>query len=391
MFQRRVIIIVLDGVGCGELPDADRFHDCGSNTIVNLATAIGGITLSNLARLGLGNIISIAGVPPAERPLASFGKMGERSLGKDSTIGHWEIAGVITDQPFPVFPDGFPWDLIQRFEEQIGRKVLGNIPASGTEIINRLGEEHLRTGSPIVYTSADSVFQVAAHVDIIPVPELYRICTTARRLLDGPYRVARVIARPFAGKPNSFYRTPERKDFSCPPPQPTLLDNIKSAGLAVIGIGKIDDLFAGQGLTETHHTVKNDDCLTILKEVLDKPKPGLVFTNLVQFDMDWGHRNDLHSFARGLMEFDYALTDILNRLQSDDLLFITADHGCDPTTPSTDHSREYVPLLVYGKLVKPGIDLGTRESFADLGTTAAEYLGVKPTPAGVSFWGVIAR
>ncbi len=390
MFRPRVVIIVLDGVGCGELPDADRFHDCGSNTLGNLATAIGGITLPNLARLGLGNIVSIPGVPPAERPLASFGKMAERSFGKDSTTGHWEIAGVITEQPFPVFPDGFPRDLIQRFEEEIGRKVLGNIPASGTEIINRLGEEHLRTGAPIVYTSADSVFQVAAHIDVIPVPELYRICEVARRLLDGPYRVARVIARPFAGKPGSFYRTPERRDFSCPPPQPTLLDSVKSAGLAVIGIGKVDDLFAGQGLTETYHTVKNEECLTILNEVLDKSEPGLVFTNLVQFDMDWGHRNDSYSFARGLIEFDRALADILNRLKPDDLLFITADHGCDPTTPSTDHSREYVPLLVYGRMAKPGIDLGTRESFADLGATAAEYLGVKPTPAGVSFWRLIA-
>jgi phosphopentomutase len=387
----RVIILVLDGVGCGELPDAARFNDCGSNTLVNLANAIGGLHLPNLTRLGLGNIVTIQGVPAQSAPAAAFGRMAEQSAGKDSTTGHWEIAGIITTEPFPVFPDGFPQELIERFEQLIGRKVLGNVPASGTEIINRLGAEHLKTGFPIVYTSADSVFQIAAHIDVIPVAELYRYCEIARQLLTGPYRVGRVIARPFAGKPGSFYRTEQRRDYSCPPPGPTLLDNIRDAGMTVIAVGKIDELFAGQGISRSFHSVRNDECLQFTVQALNQPEPGLLFVNLVQFDMDWGHRNDAPGFARGLKEFDRYLGLIIEALQPDDILFITADHGCDPTTPSTDHSREYVPLLVYGVPVKPGVNLGTRESFADLGQTAAEYLGVRPTPAGVSFLSSIRK
>ncbi|MGQ9707981.1 MAG: phosphopentomutase [bacterium] len=385
MKKPRVVIIVLDGVGCGELPDADRFNDRGSNTIANLAEAVGGLTLPNLMRLGLGNIIFIKGVPAQKKPAAAYGRMQERSAGKDSTTGHWEIAGIITSEPFPVFPEGFPPQLIAGFENAIGRKTLGNVLASGTEIINRLGTEHLKTGFPIVYTSADSVFQIAAHIDIIPVQELYRFCLIARQLTSGPYRVARVIARPFAGKPGSFYRTAERKDFSCPPPQPTLLDQVKQAGLQVTGIGKIDDLFAQQGLTHTLHSVKNEESIDHIITMLQQSGPGLIFANLVQFDMDWGHRNDPSGFARGLKDFDRRLKELLERLKLEDVLFITADHGCDPTTKSTDHSREYVPLLVYGELIKPGTDLGTRATFADLGATAAEYLRVKPTPAGTSF------
>lgn len=382
---RRAIIIVLDGVGCGALPDADRFGDQNSNTLKNLAGALGGLRLPNLARLGLGNIISIPGVLAEKAPQASYGKMAEMSAGKDSTMGHWEIAGVITAEPFPLFPSGFPKELIDEFERRIGRRVLGNVAASGTEIINRLGAEHLRTGFPIVYTSADSVFQVACHIDVVPVAELYRFCAIARELLTGPYQVARVIARPFAGRPGSFFRTPERKDLSCPPPQPTLLDNVKKAGLVSIGIGKIDDLFAHQGLTETYHSVNNDECLETTLKVLNEFRPGLIFTNLVQFDMEWGHRNDPAGFARGLVEFDHRLPEILAALRRHDILFITADHGCDPTTPSTDHSREYVPVLIYGAPVRSGINIGTRETFADLGQTVAEYLAVQPTPAGKSF------
>ncbi len=381
----RVIIIVLDGVGCGELPDADRFNDCGSNTLKNLAQAVGGLNLPNLTRLGLGNVIEIAGVPAQRNPQAAFGMMAEKSAGKDSTTGHWEIAGVITVEPFPVFPNGFPLELICEFERRINRRVLGNVAASGTEIINRLGEEHLRTGSPIVYTSADSVFQIAAHVDVIPVEELYRYARIARELLTGPYRVARVIARPFAGRPGGFYRTPQRRDFSCPPPQPTLLDKVQVAGMEVVAIGKIDELFASRGITRSFHSVHNSDCAEYTLQIIGESFAGLVFVNLVQFDMDWGHRNDPGGFAHGLEEFDHMLKEIISQLKEDDILFITADHGCDPTTSSTDHSREYVPLLVYGSMVRSGVNLGVRETFADLGQTAAEYLGVEPLAAGTSF------
>ncbi|MCL6465465.1 MAG: phosphopentomutase [candidate division WOR-3 bacterium] len=389
--RRRALLIVLDGVGCGALPDADRFGDQGSNTLKNLACKLGGLALPNLSRLGLGNIVDLPGVPPEKKPQAAYGRMAEMSAGKDSTTGHWEIAGVITTEPFPLFPHGFPEELLHQFERRIGRRVIGNIAASGTEIINRLGAEHLKTGFPIVYTSADSVFQIACHIDVVPLAELYRFCTIARELLTGRYRVARVIARPFAGKPGAFYRTPERKDFSCPPPQPTLLDNVKEAGLASIGIGKVDDLFAHQGLTEIYHSVNNQECIDYTLNALQGSKPGLIFVNLVQFDMDWGHRNDSAGFARGLAEFDLRLPEIIAALEHDDIMFLTADHGCDPTTPSTDHSREYVPLLVYGAPVCAGINIGTRATFADLGKTIAEYLGVKPTPAGTSFLNEIVK
>lgn len=381
----RVIILLLDGVGCGELPDAADYSDQGSNTLANLAKAVGGLSLPNLAGLGLGNIIPIAGIPPQEKPKASFGKMAEQSAGKDSTAGHWEVAGLVTDEPFPLFPHGFPPELIRSLEQAIGRKTIGNVAASGTEIIKELGEEHLRTGCPIVYTSADSVLQIACHEDIIPPDELYRICQKARGLCAGPFCVGRVIARPFTDKPGSFTRTTRRKDFSCLPPQPTLLDNVKEAGQPVVGIGKVDDLFAGRGFTDTHHSVNNDDCMRLTIEAMENTKVGLIFTNLVQFDMDWGHRNNPAAFAVGLREFDDFLPTILNHFDRHDLLFITADHGNDPTTPSTDHSREYVPLLAFGPDFKQGVDLGTRPTFADMGQTAAEFLKVKPTPHGTSF------
>jgi phosphopentomutase len=385
----RVIILLLDGVGCGELPDAADYGDQGSNTLANLAHAVGGLNLPNLARLGLGNIIPIQGVPPREEPQACFGKMAEQSAGKDSTTGHWEIAGLITREPFPLFPHGFPPELIQSLEQAIGHKTIGNRAASGTEIIKELGEEHLRTGCPIVYTSADSVLQIACHEDVLPLNELYGICQVARRLCTGPFGVARIIARPFSGKPGSFKRTAGRKDFSCPPPQPTLLDNVKKTGMPVVGIGKVDDLFAGRGFTEAHHSVNNADCLRLTGDAMKNTKTGLIFTNLVQFDMDWGHRNNPATFAAGLREFDDSLPNILDLLDGHDLLFITADHGNDPTTASTDHSREYVPLLALGPGFKQGVDLGTRPTFADLGQTAAEFLKVTPTAHGTSFLEII--
>jgi phosphopentomutase len=381
----RVVILLLDGVGCGELPDAADYSDQGSNTLANLARAVGGLNVPNLAALGLGNITPIQGIPAQAHARASFGRMAEQSAGKDSTTGHWEVAGLVTDEPFPLFPNGFPPEFVHSFEQAIGRKTIGNVAASGTEIIKELGEEHVRTGCPIVYTSADSVFQVACHEDVIPREELYRICQKARGLCSGPFCVGRVIARPFTGKPGSFKRTARRKDFSCAPPQPTLLDNVKEAGLPVVAIGKVDDLFAGRGFTETHHSVSNADCLRLTVETMEKTRTGLIFTNLIQFDMDWGHRNDTAGFAAGLAEFDVFLPNILNRLDPHDLLFITADHGNDPTTPSTDHSLEYVPLLALGPGFRKGVNLGTRPTFADLGQTAAEYLKVKPTPHGTSF------
>lgn len=381
----RVTILLLDGVGCGELPDAADYSDQGSNTLANLAKAVGGLNLPTLAALGLGNITPIQGVPAQAHARASFGRMAEQSAGKDSTAGHWEVAGLVTDKPFPLFPNGFPAELIHSFEQAIGRKTLGNVAASGTEIIKELGEEHIKTGCPIVYTSADSVLQVACHEDVIPPDELYRICQEARGLCAGPFCVGRVIARPFTGKPGSFKRTARRKDFSCAPPLPTLLDNVKEASLPVVAIGKVDDLFAGRGFTETHHSVSNADCLRLTVEAMEKTRTGLIFANLIQFDMDWGHRNDTAGFAAGLAEFDVFLPNILNHLDRHDLLFITADHGNDPTTPSTDHSREYVPLLALGPAFREGVDLGIRSTFADLGQTAAEFLKVKPTPHGTSF------
>ncbi|HDQ99322.1 MAG TPA: phosphopentomutase [candidate division WOR-3 bacterium] len=385
MLSHRAVVLVLDGVGCGELPDAASYGDAGSNTLGNLARAVGGLRLPNLGRLGLGHITDILGVPPASRPAGGHGRMAEASAGKDSTTGHWELAGLVTDRPFDRFPGGFPAEFIRRFEAAIGRTTLGNVAESGTAIIARLGDEHLRTGRPIVYTSADSVFQVAAHEEVIPVEELYRICAVARRMLDREARVGRVIARPFTGRDGEYRRTPRRRDFSLPPHGPTLLDRAREAGHPVVVIGKVDELFAGQGFTESHHTVDNDAALDATLAALGRLDSGLVFVNLVQFDMDWGHRNDPAGFARGLEAFDARLPEVLERLRPGDLLFLTADHGNDPTTASTDHSREYVPLLCVGPGVRPGVDLGTRPTFADLGRTAAAHLGVRPLKHGRSF------
>lgn len=384
----RAIIIVLDGVGVGELPDALEFGDGGSNTLGNLSRAVGGLTLPNLQGLGLGNIIPIEGVQPSARPTASYGQMAEVSPGKDSTTGHWEIAGLILDKPFPTFPDGFPKEVVEGFEKTIGRRILGNYPASGTEIIEKLGEEHLKTGFPIIYTSADSVFQIAAHEDVIAIEELYRFCEAAREMLKGEYGVARVIARPFIGAPGSFTRTERRKDYSLPPPQSTLLDLLKESGYSVVGIGKIDDLFAHRGLTTSLHSVLNIECSDYLLGAMKRTESGLIFANLVEFDMIWGHRNNPQGFAQALEAFDARLPRIFDLLRSDDLLFITADHGNDPTTPSTDHSREFVPLLVAGERVRSGVDLGVRGTFADLGQTVGELFGVT-LPHGKSFLGQV--
>jgi phosphopentomutase len=381
----RVILIILDACGIGELPDARLYQDEGSNTIVNTARAVGGLKLPHLEKFGLGNIDSIQGVKPNHSALANFGKMTELSAGKDSTSGHWEIMGLILKKPFPVYPHGFPTEVIGKFEKAIGRKTLGNKPASGTEIIKELGKEHMTSGEPIVYTSADSVFQIAAHEEIIPVDELYRMCAIARDILTGEHAVARVIARPFVGKPGSFTRTERRKDFSLPPPSPTVLDLLKKNDVPVIGMGKIEDLFAGRGLTHTIHTRSNSDGMDKLVEAMKIHKIGLFFINLVDFDMLWGHRNDPNAFAAGLEAFDRRLPELTGLMQNEDVLIITADHGCDPTTPSTDHSREYVPLLVYGGSIAGNRNLGTRGSFCDVGATIAEIFGIKGTGCGRSF------
>jgi phosphopentomutase len=380
---RAVTIVVLDSVGIGGAPDAEAFGDAGSATLPHVAEAVGGLNLPNLAALGLGNIVEVKGVPPADEPRGAYGAMVERSPGKDTTTGHWEIAGIILDKPFPTYPDGFPDEVIAEFEKRTGTEVLGNFAASGTEIIERLGEEHMATGKPIVYTSADSVFQIAAHVDVIPLERLYEMCKIAREILRGEHEVGRVIARPFRGKPGAFERTPDRHDFSVLPPDDTLLDKVVGAGLEVRGVGKISDIFGGRGVTSSRPTKSNDEGITATIEEMEAIERGLVFTNLVDFDQSFGHRNDPEGYGATLEAFDRRLPEILGALHNDDFLMITADHGNDPTTPSTDHSRERVPLLVAGG--RPRVDLGERATFADAGATAADLLGVRPPGAGVSF------
>ena len=381
----RFILLVLDSVGIGEMPDASRFGDAGSDTLGNLL-AEERPSLPHLGRLGLGNIRSLPNLPPAPNPEGAFGKAAILSNGKDTTVGHWEIAGLITADPFPTYPEGFPDRIVIPFCEAIGRGVLGNRPASGTEIIKELGAEHIRTGKPIVYTSADSVFQVAAHEEVIPLPELYRICEIARQLLDVPDRVARVIARPFLGSPGAFRRTGNRKDFAIPPPAPTLLDLLKDRGLPVIGVGKISSIFDDRGLTESLPAHDNAECVNQSINALGMIREGLIFANLVDFDMLWGHRNDAAGYARGLEEFDRRLPELRARMEPRDCLIITADHGCDPTTPGTDHTREYVPILACGSRVRGGVCLGTRETLADMGQTIADSFAVR-LPNGRSFLG----
>lgn len=382
----RGIIIVLDSLGIGELPDAGRFQDQGSNTLANTAKFLGGLRLPNLEALGLGKIFPVLGLRDDLPPGAFYGKMAETSAGKDTTTGHWEIAGVVTPKPFPTYPQGFPKEVIKKFTGAIGKPVLGNKPASGTEIIKELGQEHIKTGYPIVYTSADSVFQIAACESVIPVEELYRMCRIARDLLVGRHNVARVIARPFVVEGDKYVRTERRKDFSQPPPKPTLLDIAKDSGLTVVAIGKIGDIFAHRGFTLEIPTSNNEEGIEKTLSWMKKALQGIIFTNLIDFDMKYGHRNDPKGYAQCLEEFDERLPEILQSLKKGDLLAITADHGCDPTTPSTDHSREYVPLLVCAPGLGEPKSLGTRGSFADLGATIAEGLSLPPLDYGKSFY-----
>ncbi len=380
---RRVLCVVLDSVGCGELPDAARYGDVGAHTLGHTADAAGGLHLPNLAALGLGNLAAVTGVPPNADPKAWWGRMAARSPGKDTTTGHWELAGLVLEQPFPIFPDGFPDAVIDAFVAHTGRGVLGNVPASGTEILDRLGPEHQRTGKWIVYTSADSVFQVAAHTDVIPLDELDRACRYARELLD-PYQVGRVISRPFVGTPGAYERTYDRHDYSMLPPAPTVLDRLQGAGVPVVGVGKIASIFADRGVDISVHTAGNREGVQRSLEALAEYPSAFVFTNLVDFDMLWGHRRDPDGYARALEEFDTLLPQLLAALGEDTLLLITADHGCDPTfLDHTDHTREYVPILMVGAGLGGGC-LGTRESFADVAATIAEVHGLGPLPVGRS-------
>ena len=389
MSIQRVFLIILDGVGVGALPDATQYHDEGSNTLSNTARQVHGLDLPNLQKLGLGNITAIAGVPAEKNPLGNFGKAIEVSAGKDSTTGHWEIMGVVNEFPFPTYPNGFPQEVIDAFIEKTDCKgVLGNRAASGTEIINELGEEHLKTHFPIVYTSADSVFQIAAHEKIYPLEKLYKMCKIARNgILIGKHRVGRVIARPFIGDKNGeFERTGHRKDFSVNPPSNTVMDLLTAQDIPVIGVGKIEDLFNFKGITESIHTPHNSEAMATILLFADTVDKGLIFANLPDFDTLWGHRNNYNAFAEGLEKFDRWLPELFDRLAETDVIIFTADHGCDPTTESTDHSREYIPIIVYGKSIKSGVDIGVRKTFADIGATIADIFQIQGTGKGTSFW-----
>jgi phosphopentomutase len=384
----RVVLIVMDSVGAGELPDAGTYGDEGSDTLGHIAQAVG-LRVPTLRALGLREVAAIGG--KAISPAGAFGRMAEASPGKDSVTGHWEMMGIVLERPFPTFPTGFPQEVISEFERLIGRRSIGNSVASGTAIIDDLGPEHVRTGAPIVYTSADSVFQIAAHESVIPIAELYRMCRVAFELVGQGMGVGRVIARPFVGEDGHFTRTSNRRDFALEPVQPTLLDLLKDAGHAVVGIGKIEDLFAGKGLTRAIHTTSDDHGMDVLEAELETTPRGLIAINLVDFDTQYGHRNDVPGYAANLERFDSRLAGLLPRLKSTDLLVVTADHGNDPSTPSTDHSREYVPVLLYGAGVRGGTDIGTRSTFADLGQTIGEVFGAPRLPHGASFLARIVR
>jgi phosphopentomutase len=387
----RVVWIVLDSVGIGELPDADEYGDVGRTTLGHIAR-FRPLAIPDLVRLGLANIAPLEHLAPEAAPIGCFGKGATHSPGKDTTTGHWEMAGIWLDQAFPVYRHGFPRDLIEAFEKAIGRKTIGNKPASGTEIIKELGEEHVRTGYPIVYTSGDSVFQIAAHEDVIPIPELYRMCEIARKMLDGPHRVGRVIARPFVGTTGSFRRTERRHDYAVEPPGPMLMDVLTERGVPVLGIGKIHDIYNGRGVEQYVTTKNNADGMEKLHTALTQRPKGLIFANLVDFDMLYGHRKDMEGFAHSLEEFDAMLGPFLNALGPEDLLMITADHGCDPDPewPTTDHSREYVPILAYGPRARRGVNIGVRATLADMGQTVARNFG-GVIPHGESFLGLVER
>ncbi len=381
--MRRAAIIVLDGLGIGAAPDSAAYGDEGSDTLGNVARKAGPLSLPNLAALGLGHCAPLPGVPPVEHPRGAAGICEPAGAGKDSTTGHWEICGVVLERPFPTYPHGFPAEVLSAFTERTGRGVLGNLAGSGTEIIDRFGAEHVATGKLIVYTSADSVFQVAAHESVVPLGELYAACTAARALLRGEHAVSRVIARPFIGEPGRWERTPRRKDFSVEPTGETLLDRLAARHVPRVGVGKVDDLFAGRNISALH-TATNVEAYGMIEAALESMPRGLLFANVIEFDQSWGHRNDVPGFVQGLRELDRAVPRLLSRMRADDLVIFTADHGNDPTTPSTDHSREVVPLLVAGPRVRPA-SLGRRRSFADIGQTVAEFLGVAPLAAGTSF------
>ena len=382
---KRVIWIILDSVGMGELPDADKFDDLGTDTIGHVSKKHNGLKVPNMVKIGLGNIDGIEGIEYNKEPVGCYGKMAEISNGKDTTIGHWEMIGIYSPKKFPTYPEGFPDRIINEFIKRTDIPgVLGNKVASGTEIIKELGREHTETGKPIIYTSADSVFQIACHEEVYSPEELYKMCKVARDILRDDDEVARVIARPFEGA-DIYTRTANRRDFSKMPDSNNLLVKMKQAGMNVAAVGKIEDIFAGQGITEAVHTKDNMDGMDKTLEYMDKIESGLIFTNLVEFDSKWGHRNDYEGYAIGLEEFDAKLKSVTDKLKKDDILIINADHGCDPTTKGTDHTREYVPLLVYGKNLKKGINLGTRETFADVGQTIAEIMDIKELSIGNSF------
>jgi phosphopentomutase len=384
----RAIVIVLDSLGVGELPDAAAYGDQGSNTLGNIARRVS-LHVPALRGLGFGRLVDLPGGPDEREVGAAWGKMAERAPGKDSVTGHWELMGLVIDRAFPVFPDGFPQAVIREFERRIGRKSLGNYAASGTAIMEELGPEHMQTGAPIVYTSADSVFQIAAHEETIPVEELYRECHVAYELVVDGLGVGRVIARPFVGAPGSFRRTPNRRDFALPPIGETVLDRASAAGHPVIGIGKIEDLFAGRGITRAVHTTSDDEGMDEVERAMDEVEHGIIVANLVDFDAMYGHRNDVEGYAANLERIDARISEVVARLGARDLLVLTADHGNDPTTPSTDHSREYVPLIVAGPGVRAGTDLGVRSTFADLGQTLADMFSLPALPHGTSFLGEI--
>ena len=385
-FMRRVIWIILDSVGMGALPDADRFGDAGCNTIAHTWQACGGLDIPNMLKLGYGNIDGMKVLPRlSDGIIGAYGRAEELSNGKDTTVGHWEMAGVISEKAFPTYPDGFPKEIIDEFVRVTGAPgILGNCVASGTEIIKELGREHDRTGRPIVYTSADSVFQIAVNIEHTPLDKLYDMCIKARKILSGSNEVARVIARPFVGSNGNYTRTSDRRDYAVTPPEYNLLNRLKEQNYDVIAVGKIEDIFAGSGVTQAVHTKDNMDGVDVTLRFMREKNHGLIFTNLVEFDSSWGHRRNAEGYGRGLEDFDARLPEIWNAMDEDDILIINADHGCDPTFKGTDHTREYIPVLVYGKNIRP-VNFGTRKSFADIGQTVADYLGAEPIPGGDSF------
>lgn len=385
MKLNRAVIVVMDSMGCGEMPDAHLYGDAGCDTLGHISEIVGGLNAPNLESMGLGNIHNVKGVPPSDSPSAYYSLVSEQSNGKDTTTGHWEIAGIVTEKAFPTYPKGFPEDIMSEFESKTGRITIGNYPASGTQIIDDLGEEHVKTGKLIVYTSADSVFQIAAHEEVVPIDDLYRYCEIARAILKGDHPVSRVIARPFLGTAGNFYRTENRKDFALAPPKKTMLDLISESGLAVIGVGKIEDIFCHKGLTDSYHTTNNKDGMECVERLLrEDRRQGLIFANLVDFDMLYGHRRDPKGYAQAIETFDAFLPRIVSSMEDNDALIITADHGCDPTFKGSDHTRERVPLLWYMKNTKGG-SLGDRGSFADISATILDMYGIASDLDGTSF------